>query len=255
MVHFVGAGPGAVDLITVRGKELLEKADVIIYAGSLVNPELLKYAKDGCEIYDSAKLDLEQVIEIVKKAEEERKMTVRLHTGDPSIYGAIREQMDELDKLGVDYDVTPGVSSFCGAAAALNMEYTLPGITQSVIITRMEKRTPVPAKESIEELAKHGATMVFFLSAGDTKTLSTRLMEAGVAKDTPAAIVYKATWDDEKKFITNVENLPKVAAENGINKTALIIVGNSVKQADYEKSKLYSPDFTTGFRKGRNTND
>ena len=142
MVHFVGAGPGAVDLITVRGKELLEKADVIIYAGSLVNPELLKYAKDGCEIYDSAKLDLEQVIEIVQKAEKEKKMTVRLHTGDPSIYGAIREQMDELDKLGVDYDVTPGVSSFCGAAAALNMEYTLPGITQSVIITRMEKRTP-----------------------------------------------------------------------------------------------------------------
>lgn len=255
MVHFVGAGPGAVDLITVRGKEFLEKADVIIYAGSLVNPELLKYAKDGCEIHDSAKLDLGQVIEIVQKAEKENKMTVRLHTGDPSIYGAIREQMDELDKLGFEYDVTPGVSSFCGAAAALNMEYTLPGVTQSVIITRMEKRTPVPERESVEELSKHGATMVFFLSAGDTQTLSRRLIEAGVAKDTPAAIVYKATWDDEKKFVTDVENLPKVAVENGINKTALIIVGNSVKQADYEKSKLYSPDFTTGFRKGRNTND
>ena len=220
-----------------------------------MNPSLLKYAKDGCEIYDSAKLDLEQVIEIVQKAEEEGKMTVRLHTGDPSIYGAIREQMDELDKLGTGYDVTPGVSSFCGAAAALNMEYTVPGVTQSVIITRMEKRTPVPERESVEELSKHGATMVFFLSAGDTEALSRRLTEAGVAKDTPAAIVYKATWDDEKKFVTDVEDLPRVVAENGINKTALIIVGNSVKQADYEKSKLYSPDFTTGFRKGRNTND
>ena len=178
MVHFVGAGPGAVDLITVRGKELLEKADVIIYAGSLVNPKLLEYAKETCEIHDSAKLDLEQVIEIVKKAEKENKMTVRLHTGDPSIYGAIREQMDELDALNIEYDVTPGVSSFCGAAAALNMEYTLPGVTQSVIITRMEKRTPVPERESVEELSKHGATMVFFLSAGDSETLSKRLMNA-----------------------------------------------------------------------------
>ena len=255
MVHFVGAGPGAVDLITVRGKELLEKADVIIYAGSLVNPKLLEYAKETCEIHDSAKLDLEQVIEIVKKAEKENKMTVRLHTGDPSIYGAIREQMDELDALNIEYDVTPGVSSFCGAAAALNMEYTLPGVTQSVIITRMEKRTPVPERESVEELSKHGATMVFFLSAGDSETLSKRLMNAGVAEDTPVAVVYKATWDDEKKFVTDVENLPKVMAQNGINKTALIIVGNSVKQAGYEKSKLYSPDFTTGFRKGRNTDD
>ena len=255
MVHFVGAGPGAVDLITVRGKELLEKADVIIYAGSLVNPKLLEYAKETCEIHDSAKLDLKQVIEIVKKAEKENKMTVRLHTGDPSIYGAIREQMDELDALNIEYDVTPGVSSFCGAAAALNMEYTLPGVTQSVIITRMEKRTPVPERESVEELSKHGATMIFFLSAGDSETLSKRLIDAGTSKDTPVAVVYKATWDDEKKFVTDVENLPRVMAENGINKTALIIVGNSVKQADYEKSKLYSPDFTTGFRKGRNTDD
>ena len=255
MVYFVGAGCGAKDLITVRGMKLLEEADVIIYAGSLVNPELLEYKKDGCEVYNSAIMTLDEIIDVIKQSEKDGKKKVRLHTGEPSIYGAVREQMDELDKLGVDYDVTPGVSSFCGAAAALNMEYTLPGITQSVIITRMEKRTPVPEGESVEELAKHGATMVFFLSAGDTKTLSTRLMAAGVSKDTPAAIVYKATWDDEEKFITDVENLPEVAASNGINKTALIIVGNSVSQAGYEKSKLYSPDFTTGFRKGRNTND
>jgi len=255
MVHFVGAGPGATDLITIRGKELLEKADVIIYAGSLVNPGLLDFANENCSIYDSAKLDLDEVIGIVREAEKENKTTVRLHTGDPSIYGAIREQMDELDKLGVQYDVTPGVSSFCGAAAALNMEYTLPGVTQSVIITRMEKRTPVPEKESLEELSKHGATMVFFLSAGDTETLSKRLIAAGLSKDTPAAVVYKATWEDEKKFVTDIENLPKVAMENGIKKTALIIVGNSVSQSGYEKSKLYSPDFSTGYRKGKNTND
>ena len=165
MVHFVGAGPGAADLITLRGKQLLEEADVIIYAGSLVNPELLKYARMACEIHDSKELNLDQVIDIIKKAEDKGKTTVRLHTGDPSLYGAIREQMDILDTLGIAYDLTPGVSSFCGAAAALKMEYTLPGITQSVIITRMDGRTPVPEKESLEALSAHGATMVFFLSS------------------------------------------------------------------------------------------
>ena len=252
MVHFVGAGPGAKDLITLRGKELIEQADVIIYAGSLVNPALLDYAKEGCEIYDSSKLDIEEVLEIVKKAEEQGFMTVRLHTGDPSIYGAIREQMDRLDNEGITYDVTPGVSSFCGAAASLNLEYTLPGITQSVIITRMEGRTKVPEKESVEALAAHEATMVFFLSAGDTKKLSDRLIAAGLSADTPCAIVYKATWPDEKKVICSLKTLTDRAKEEGINKTALIIVGKAVAQTGYEMSRLYAPEFTTQFRKGKN---
>ena len=250
MVHFVGAGPGAVDLITIRGKALLEEADVIIYAGSLVNPELLSYAKDGCEIHDSSRLNLDEVIEITKIADRERKTVVRLHTGDPCLYGAIREQMDELDRLGISYDVTPGVSSFCGAAAALNMEYTLPGITQSVIITRIDGRTPVPEKESVEALSKHGATMVFFLSAGDAKGLMKRLIAAGVSEDTPCGVVYKATWNDEDKLSCKLSELSDEMAKRGINKTALIIVGQAVAQSGYEKSRLYAADFTTGYRKG-----
>lgn len=248
MVHFVGAGPGAPDLITLRGKKLLEEADVIIYAGSLVNPQLLKYAKEGCEIHNSALLSLEEVLEIMKKAHQEGKDLVRLHTGDPSIYSAIREQMDELDRLGIAYDDTPGVSSFCGAAAALNLEYTLPGVSQSVIITRMEGRTKVPEKESVEALSSHEATMVFFLSAGDIEGLCKRLIDSGRGKDTPCAIVYKATWEDEKKFISTLEKLPELAKKEGITKTALIIVGDVVNASNYEKSKLYDKDFETEFR-------
>ena len=211
MVHFVGAGSGAADLITIRGKEFLEKADVIIYAGSLVNPELLKYAKEGCEIYDSAKMTLEEVMDVMVQAEKDQKMTVRLHTGDPCLYGAIREQMDLLDEEKIEYDYCPGVSSFCGAASALNLEYTLPDISQSVIITRMEGRTPVPAKESIQSFAAHQATMVVFLSTGMLEELSRRLIEGGYQADTPAAIVYKATWEDEKKFVCTVGTLAQTA--------------------------------------------
>lgn len=255
MVHFVGAGPGAPDLLTIRGKRLIEEADVIIYAGSLVNPQLLDYARKGCEIHNSAKLSLDEVIEIMKAANEKELSVVRLHTGDPSIYGAIREQMDELRGLGIEFDDTPGVSSFCGAAAALNLEYTLPGITQSVIITRMEGRTPVPEKESVESLAEHGSSMVFFLSAGETERLCDRLIKAGRSKDTPCAIVYKATWEDEKKYVCTLETLPSVAARENITKTALIIVGEVVSTCDYEKSKLYDASFETGFRKARDNKD
>ena len=250
MVHFVGAGPGAPDLITVRGKQYLEEADVIIYAGSLVNPKLLEYTKDICTIYNSAKMTLEEVISVMEKAEAEGKTTVRLHTGDPCIYGAVREQMDILDEKGIPYDSCPGVSSFCGAASALNLEYTLPGISQSVIITRMEGRTPVPAKESIQSFAAHQATMVIFLSTGMLEELSRRLIEGGYREDTPAAIVYKATWEDEKKFICTVGTLAQTAKENNITKTALMIIGDAVKTSDYERSKLYDPEFTTEFRKG-----
>ena len=197
MVHFVGAGSGAPDLITVRGARLLGEADVVIYAGSLVNPALLDGTKPGCEIHDSAKMTLEEVIAVIRKAESEGKTTVRLHTGDSSIYGAVREQFDELEKLGIDYDVCPGVSAFCGAAAALRAEYTPPNVSQTVIITRAAGRTPVPERESIRALAAHHATMVLFLSTSLTKQLQADLLAGGYEADTPAAVVYKATWPEE----------------------------------------------------------
>ncbi len=248
MVHFVGAGSGAVDLITVRGAKLLAEADVVIYAGSLVNPELLSGTKTGCRIYNSAKMTLTEVMEAIKQAEKESLMTVRLHTGDPSIYGAIREQMDILDEKNIAYDYCPGVSAFCGAASALNLEYTLPDISQSVIITRMEGRTPVPSKESIQSFAAHQATMVVFLSTGMLEELSRRLIEGGYTADTPAAIVYKATWPEQKTFVCTVGTLAKTAAENNITKTALMIIGDTVAAAHYDRSKLYDPEFTTEFR-------
>ena len=251
MIHIVGAGPGAVDLITVRGQRLLSEADVVIYAGSLVSRELLDWARQDARIYDSATMDLEQVLEVMEQAERDGLTTVRLHTGDPCLYGAIREQMDGLDARGIGYDICPGVSSFCGAAAALGMEYTLPGISQSVVITRMAGRTPVPDRESIGKFAAHGSTMVIFLSAGMTGELSEELMKGGYPGDTPAAIVYKATWPDEKVVRCTVAALKETADREGIHKTALIVVGNTVAQTGYERSKLYDPAFTTGFRVGR----
>ena len=247
MIHFVGAGSGAPDLITIRGKNYLEQADVIIYAGSLVNPALLDYAKPGCEIFNSATMTLEEVIAQMERAEKENKMTVRLHTGDPCLYGAIREQMDRLKELKIDFDVCPGVSSFCGAAAALEAEYTLPNVSQSVIITRMAGRTPVPERESIRSFAAHGATMVIFLSTGLLRELSAELIAGGYAPDTPAAIVYKATWPDEKVMRCTVADLHDTAERNHVRKTALIVVGHCLG-SDYDLSRLYAADFTTEFR-------
>ncbi len=251
MIHFVGAGSGAADLITLRGKKRLEEADVIIYAGSLVNPELLSYKKEGCEVFNSATMTLEEVIEVMLRAEAEGKTTVRLHTGDPCIYGAIREQMDILDEKGIAYDTCPGVSAFCGAAAALDLEYTLPDVSQSVIITRMAGRTPVPERESIRSFAQHHATMVLFLSTGLLEQLSAELIAGGYDADTPAAIVYKATWPDEKKFLCTVGTLPACAKENNITKTALMIVGDAVAHTNYRRSDLYNPSFTTEFRQAK----
>lgn len=251
MIHFVGAGPGAADLITVRGARLLGEADVIIYAGSLVSPELLKYKKKSRTVYDSASMTLEEVISVMDSAEKEGKTTVRLHTGDPSLYGAIREQMDELDRLGYAYEVTPGVSAFSGAAAALNAEYTLPGVSQSVIITRMAGRTPVPEGERLMALAGHGCTMVLFLSTGLLEEVERELISAGggYPPETPAAIVYKATWPDERVIHCTVSTLAAAARENGITRTALIVVGGFLEK-DYERSKLYDPSFTHGYRQG-----
>ena len=248
MIHFVGAGSGAEDLITVRGSRLLGEADVIIYAGSLVNPQLLNYKKDGCAVYDSAKMTLEEVIAVMKEAEEKGLATVRLHTGDPCVYGAIREQMDLLDEAGIRYDYCPGVSAFCGAASALNLEYTLPGISQTVIITRMAGRTPVPEKEEIAKLAAHQSTMVIFLSTGMLEALSERLIAGGYSEQTPAAIVYKATWPDERSYICTVGTLAQCAKDNNVTKMALIIVGDTVAQTGYNRSELYHPAFSTEFR-------
>ena len=249
MVHFVGAGPGAPDLITQRGAALLQKADCIIYAGSLVNPALLGLARGDCAIYNSAEMTLEQVLETIKTNEAAKKTTVRLHTGDPCLYGAVREQMDALDAWGIAYDDTPGVSSFCGAAAALNAEYTLPGISQTVIITRMEGRTPVPEREKLAALAAHGATMVIFLSVGMVGRVQEALLQGAYKPDTPAAVVYKASWPQEKIVRCTVGTLAESTRAAGIAKTALIVVGDFLA-AKYERSKLYDPAFTTEYRKG-----
>ena len=250
MISIVGAGSGAADLITVRGARLLGQADVIVYAGSLVNPQLLSYAKEGCEIHNSAKMTLEEVVDVMAKAHFLGKNMVRLHTGDPSIYGAIREQMDALRQKNIPFEVVPGVSSFCGAAAALQAEYTLPGVSQTVIITRAAGRTPVPEKENIRSLAAHRATMAIFLSAGLLEQLKEDLVEGGYPPETPAAIVYKATWPDEKVCICQVSTLAETAQKEGIDKTALILVGDFLGQ-QYDRSLLYHPNFTTGFREGK----
>ena len=249
MIHFVGAGPGAPDLLTLRGAELLKNADCVIYAGSLVNPALLAMTKENCRILNSASMTLEQVLSAFREEEQAGGSTVRLHTGDPSVYGAIREQIDALEEEGIPYDVTPGVSSFSGAAAALSAEYTLPGVSQTVILTRMEGRTPVPEGEKLSELSKHGASMVLFLSAGMMKNVQEELLKGAYNSKTPAAIVYKATWPEEKVVRCTVGPLAESGRKAGITKTALLLVGDFLGE-DYERSKLYDPGFTTGFRKG-----
>ena len=249
MIHFVGAGPGAPDLITLRGADLLGRADCVIYAGSLVNPALLGLTRPGCAIYNSAELTLEQVLDIMRQQEAANHMTVRLHTGDPCLYGAVREQMDVLDRENIPYESTPGVSSFCGAAAALDAEYTLPGVSQSVIITRLAGRTPVPERESLAALAAHGATMVIFLSAGMLPGVQQALLQGAYTETTPAALVYKATWPEEKVVRCTVGTLAACGRENEISRTALVLVGDFLGNR-YDRSRLYDPTFTTGYRKG-----
>lgn len=247
MVHFVGAGPGACDLITVRGMNRIKEADVIIYAGSLVNPELLSYAKADCEIYNSAHMTLEDVVSVMREAEAAGKGTVRLHTGDPSVYGAIREQMDLLDEYGMTYDVCPGVSAVFGAAASLACEYTLPDVTQTLILTRAEGKTPVPEKENLRSLAAHRASLVLYLSSGLARKVRQELLLGGYAEDTPVAVVYKATWPEEKIIRTTLAKLPEDMEAAGITKTALIIVSSALGSV-YEKSRLYDAAFATEYR-------
>ena len=250
MVYFVGAGPGAVDLITVRGKDLLSRADLVIYAGSLVNPALLEFVKPDCAVFNSASMTLEEVVERMAWGEARNMLTVRLHTGDPSLFGAIREQMDRLDALGIAYAVAPGVSSFCAAAAALNAEYTLPGISQTLIITRTAGRTGTPEPEDIASLSVHGASMAVFLSAGLASALREKLLAGGYAPDTPAAVVYKASWPDEKVIRGTVGELETMVREGGIEKTALFLIGGFLAGGS-ERSRLYDPAFSHGFREAR----
>ena len=242
MVHFVGAGCGAADLITLRGAKLLRQADVVIYAGSLVNPALLENCKPSCEIYNSAKMTLEETTAVIVAAEAAGKTTVRLHTGDSSIYGAVREQFDELIPRGIEFDVTPGVSAFCGAAASLKQEFTLPDVSQTVIITRQSGRTAVPERESIRSLAAHRATMVLYLSTSLTEQLQAELLAGGYPGSTPVAVVFKASWPDEKIFRCTVDTLHKTVTENNLTRTSLIIVGDCMGD-DYSKSFLYDPSY------------
>ena len=247
-VYFVGAGPGAKDLIPVRGSKIISDSDVIIYAGSLVNPELLEYAKEDAAILNSAKMTLEEVIEAIKNAVSEGKTVCRLHTGDPSLYGAVREQMDALDELGITYESCPGVTAAFGAAASMDLEYTLPGISQSLILTRMAGRTDVPESESIESWAAHHASMAIYLSTGMLEELSSKLITGGYSEDTPAAIIYKATWPEEEYYYCTISELAETASEHGIRKTALVIVGDVLAGSGYSKSKLYDKTFSTEYR-------
>ncbi|MBQ6622848.1 MAG: precorrin-4 C(11)-methyltransferase [Mogibacterium sp.] len=247
-VYFVGAGPGAADLITVRGQRLIREADVIIYAGSLVNPALLEYAKESAAIYNSATMTLEEVLRVMKEAASQDRTVCRLHTGDPSLYGAVREQMDALDALGIRYESCPGVSAAFGAAASMDLEFTLPGLSQSLILTRMAGRTAVPEKESIESFAAHQSTMAVYLSTSMLEELSARLIAGGYPPETPAAIVYKATWPEEEYYYCTVAELAGTAARHGITRTALILVGEVLAKQGYERSRLYDGSFKTGFR-------
>ena len=250
-VFFVGAGPGAADLITVRGMRLIAGSDVIIYAGSLVNPELLGYAKPDAVIHNSAYMTLEEVLSVMKEAADEGKTVCRLHTGDPSLYGAVREQMDALDGMGITYESCPGVSAAFGAAASMDLEYTLPGLSQSLVITRMAGRTSVPDKESIESWAAHDATMAIYLSTGMLGELTQRLINGGYREDTPAAIIYKATWPEEEYYYCTVSELEQTAAAHDITKTALILVGDVIGKHGYDKSRLYDSSFSTEFRQAK----
>lgn len=248
MVYFIGAGPGDPELLTIKGKKYIDAADVIIYAGSLVNEKVLDSRKPEAVVYNSAYMNLDEVLAVMQKAEADGLMTARVHTGDPSIFGAIREQMDALEAMGIDYEVVPGVSSFLGVASALKKEYTLPGVSQTVILTRMEGRTPVPPKEKLLSLAEHNATMIIFLSVGMIEELAETLKKA-YKETTPAAVVYKATWPDEKIVRGDLTNIAARVKEAGITKTALTVVGDFLG-SDYELSKLYDKTFTTEFRKG-----
>ena len=249
MISFVGAGPGDVDLITVKGRLLLEKADIVIYAGSLVSVKHLEFCKSDCDFHNSAEMTLEEVIEIMVNANNSGLNVVRLHTGDPTIYGAIREQMDLLDDKGIPYEVIPGVSSFTAACCSIKKEFTLPEVSQTIILTRIEGRTQVPLSEDLESLAAHGASMALFLSVKEIDRVIEKLIKGYKRDDVPVAVVYKATWEDEKIIRGRLCDIGEKVKKDGIIKTAQILVGDFI-EGDYSRSKLYDPGFTHEYRSG-----
>lgn len=248
-VYFIGAGPGDPDLITVKGRKIVEDADVVIYAGSLVNPKIIECRKKESSLYNSASMTLDEVIEVIKMSIKDGKLVARVHTGDPSIYGAIREQIDILDELGIENEVIPGVSSFVASAAALRKEFTLPNVTQTVICTRLEGRTPVPEKESLDSLASHKASMAIFLSVHMIDDVVSKLLKH-YEENTPVAIVQRATWEDQKIVMGTLKDISEKVKVAGINKTAQILVGNFLGN-EYELSKLYDKSFSHEYRKAK----
>jgi precorrin-4/cobalt-precorrin-4 C11-methyltransferase len=251
-VYFVGSGPGDPELITIKAKKLLEIADIIIYSGSLLNPEILDSAKREAILYDAAKLDRNKIYEILRDSTKNGKLAIRFHDGDPGIFSTIREQIDKLERDKINCEVIPGITSLLGAAASMNLELTLPGVTQTIIITRAEFRTPVPDREKISELSKHGATMAFYLSVHLLDRVIEELLKGGIYNnETPVAIVYKATWKEEKIIKGTIDTISKKVKEERIVKTALIIVGEVISPKEYEFSKVYDSQFTHGFRRSK----
>ena len=251
-VYFVGCGPGDPELITVKAKKLIQKADVMVYSGSLIPSPILKLCKKG-KLYDAAKLVREEIFEILQKNSKENKIVVRLHDGDPTIYGAIKEQIDNLQKEGIESEIIPGVTSFLASAAALGIQLTLPGVTQTIIITRAEARTKVPEREKISELAKHNATMVFYLSVHLLSQIVKQAIDGGYSKSTPAAVVYRASWPDQKVIVGTLEDITKKVRAERIIKTAIVIIGDVIQPSSYEYSRLYDKTFTHSFRKAKKT--
>lgn len=247
-VYFIGAGPGDPELLTLKAKKIIAKADIIIYTGSLVSKEVLKFAKASAKIYNSAKINLEQIVKVFKKAQSTNKNVARLHTGDPSIYGAIQEQMDFCQKEEISYEVIPGVSSFCAAAASLKQELTLPDISQTVILTRASGRTKVPKQEDLIKLAKIRATLVIFLSIDRINEVVKKIL-SGYNSNTPAVVVYRASWPDERTISGTLSDIAVKVKKSGIKKQALIFVGEVLAKSGFKKSCLYNKAFSHGFRK------
>lgn len=251
-VYFVGCGPGDPELITIKAKKLIQKADVIVYSGSLIPTAILNLRKKG-KLYDAAKLVREEIFEILKKNAKENKIVVRLHDGDPTIYGAIKEQIDNLQKHGIESEIIPGVTSFLASATALGIQLTLPGVTQTIIITRAEARTKVPEREKISDLAKHKATMIFYLSVHLLSKIVKQVIDGGFNKSTPVAVVYRASWPDQKVIVGTLEDITKKVHIEKITRTAIVIIGDVIQPSTYEYSRLYDKTFSHSFRKAKKT--
>ncbi len=249
-VYFVGCGPGDPDLVTIKAKKLIQKADVVVYSGSLIPPKIIKFCQKG-KLYNAAKLVREEIFDLLKKNAKKNKVVVRLHDGDPTSYGAIREQIDNLRKVGIQSEIIPGVTSFLASAAVLETQLTLPGITQTIIITRAEKRTKVPKKEKISELAKHKATMIFYLSIHLLSKIVKESIQGGYSKSTPVAVVYRASWNDQKVITGTLNDITKKVWNEKITRTAIVIIGDVINPKTYEYSKLYDKTFSHGFRKAK----